>query len=114
GRETGRMKILIENLTFETIIGILEHERTNPQRIQIDCIIEYSYSNGKFINYAEVAQRIEHTMNKEHFELIETALETLGTLLKMHFSLIQTMILTIRKPDILPNCTVSVQKNFIF
>lgn len=108
------MKILIENLTFDTIIGILEHERTNPQRVQIDCIIEYSYRNGDFINYAEVAHVIEHTMNFERFELIETALETIGALLKIHFSLIQTILLTIRKPDILPNCTVSVQKNFIF
>lgn len=108
------MKILIENLTFDTIIGILEHERTTPQRVQIDCIIDYSYTDGDFINYADVAHLIEHTINKECFELIEIALETLGALLKTHFPLIQTITLTIRKPDILPNCTVSVQKNFIF
>jgi 7,8-dihydroneopterin aldolase/epimerase/oxygenase len=108
------MTILIENLTFETIIGILDVERTNPQRVQIDCIIDYTYADGDFINYAEVAQIIQDTMDTKKFELIETALETLSISLKNHFSLIQALSLTIRKPDILPNCTVGVQKNFIF
>jgi 7,8-dihydroneopterin aldolase/epimerase/oxygenase len=108
------MTILIENLTFETIIGILDDERTNPQRVQIDCIIDYTYSDGVFINYAEVAQIIQETMNTQKFELIETALEYLSHILKSSFSSIETLSLTIRKPDILPNCTVGVQKNFIF
>ncbi|HEX5329014.1 dihydroneopterin aldolase [Sulfuricurvum sp.] len=108
------MKILIENLTFETIIGILDYERTNPQRVQIDCIIENAYADAHFINYAEVAEMIEATMHREQFELIETALEHLSRILKSYFSSIETLSLTIRKPDILPNCTVGVQKNFIF
>lgn len=108
------MKILIENLTFETIIGILDHERTSAQQVRIDCTIEYPYANSDFINYAEVAQIIENTMKTEKFELIETAVSVLGTTLKNNFSLIQTLSLTIRKPNILPNCTVGVQKNFIF
>lgn len=108
------MKILIENLTFETIIGILEHERLTPQQVRIDCIIDYTYSDGQFINYATVAETIETTMHREKFDLIETALENLAQILKSHFSSIQALSLTIRKPDILPNCTVGVQKNFIF
>ncbi|MDO9055750.1 MAG: dihydroneopterin aldolase [Sulfuricurvum sp.] len=108
------MKILIEDLTFETIIGILDHERTTPQRVQIDCCIDYSYTTAHFINYADVARIIEDTMKTEKFELIETALEILGLTLKHHFPLIETLLLTIRKPDILQNCTVGVQKNFIF
>lgn len=108
------MKILIENLTFETVIGILEHERNTPQRVQIECLIEYPYTNNNFINYAEVAQMIEITLQTEKFELIEIALQHLSVTLKSHFSSIKTLSLTIRKPDILQNCTVGVQKNFIF
>ncbi|MDD2265402.1 dihydroneopterin aldolase [Sulfuricurvum sp.] len=103
------MKILIENLTFDTIIGILEHERTTAQKVHIDCIIDYPYSEGHFINYAEVAEMIETTMHKERFELIETALEVLNATLKEHFPLIKELLLTIRKPTILPNCSVGVQ-----
>lgn len=108
------MKILIENLTLDTIIGILEHERLTPQRVEIDCVIEYTYFDGQFINYASVAEIIETTMHREKFELIETALENLSQILKSYFSSIETLALTIRKPNILPNCTVGVQKNFIF
>lgn len=108
------MRILIENLTFETIIGILEFERTTPQRVVIDAVIDYTYHQEDFINYAEIVERIESTMHKKQFELVETALEYLSQILKSDFPLIQSLTLTIRKPDILPNCTVGVQKNFIF
>lgn len=108
------MTILIENLTFSTIIGILDFERTTPQQVSIDCTIDYPYSEGSFINYAEVTQLIETTMKEKQFELIETALDILGKTLKEHFSLIQKLSLTIRKPDILSNCTVGVQHTFDF
>lgn len=102
------MKILIENLTFETIIGILDYERTSAQQVRIDCTIDYPYSEGNFINYAEVAEIIEETMNQKQFELIETALNVLESTLKQNFPLIEELTLTIRKPDILTKCTVGV------
>jgi dihydroneopterin aldolase len=108
------MKILIENLTFETIIGILDFERITPQKIEIDCIIDYIYTEAHFINYAEVVAHIETTIQREQFELIETALEVLSLSLKTLFPLITELSLTIRKPNILPNCTVGVQNYFIF
>ncbi len=108
------MKILIENFTFDTIIGILEHERTIAQKVTIDCTIDYPYSDGHFINYAEVAETIEMTMNKEQFELIETALEILSVTLKKQFPLIKELSLTIRKPNILPHCSVGVQRTIQF
>ena len=108
------MRILIEDLTFETIIGILQHERTTPQSVRIDCTIDYPYAEGDFINYADVAALIESTLHREKFELIETALDSLASILKHHYPAIHTLILTLRKPDILPNCTVGVQKHFNF
>lgn len=103
------MKILIESLTFDTIIGILDYERTSAQQVRIDCTIDYPYSEGNFINYAEVVEIIEKTMNQKQFELIETALDVLGTTLKHTFPLIEEVTLTIRKPDILTHCTVGVE-----
>ncbi|ADR33104.1 dihydroneopterin aldolase [Sulfuricurvum kujiense DSM 16994] len=108
------MKILIENLTFDAIIGILDFERTDPQQVQIDCTIDYTYTGDNFINYADIACMIETTVQTEQFELIETALEVLAAKLKLSFPLIDALSLTFRKPNILPNCTVGVQKNFIF
>jgi len=108
------MKILIEDLQFETILGIFPDERLVPQRVRIDCTIEYHYREDRFINYADVAAHIQETMRHMKFRLIEEALESLSSSLKKDFPLIDTLTLTIRKPDILPNCTVGVQKNFIF
>lgn len=108
------MKILIEDLTFATILGILPHERTTPQRVRIDCIIGYDYSDSHFINYAQVADHITQTMRDHRFELVETALETLASTLKEAFPRIDTIDLTIRKPDILSHCTVGVQESFVF
>lgn len=108
------MKILIENLTFDTIIGILDHERLIPQTVQINCSIDYTYKKEHFINYADVVLLIETTMHQEKFELIETALEKLSTLLKTIFPTIEILSLTLYKPNILPNCTVGVRQEFIF
>jgi len=108
------MKILIEGLEFDAILGILEFERQSPQKVQIDCTVDYPYSHGNFINYADVAEHIETTMQDEKFELIETALETVTHSLKTLFPLIAELTLTIRKPNILPNCTVGVQHHTLF
>lgn len=108
------MTILIENLTFESIIGILEAERVTPQRIIIDCIINYHYTQNVFINYAQVTDHIQSSLQKNEFLLIEEALQWLGSSLKKEFSSISTLSLTLRKPDILSNCTVGVQESFIF
>ncbi len=108
------MKILIEDLTFFTIIGILENERIIPQQVIVDCIIDYNYCENNFINYAEVSTTIEKTLQDEKFYLIEEALDHLGATLKNLFPLIHELHLTIRKPTILHNCTVGVQNHFIF
>lgn len=108
------MKILIENLTFESIIGILENERINPQQVIVDCIIEYPYCDNHFINYADVSNTIEKTVQDEKFHLIEEALEHVARTLKNDFPLINELHLTLRKPNILQNCTVGVQNHFIF
>lgn len=108
------MRILIEDLHFDTIIGILPQERLTPQSVRIECSIDYPYTQDVFINYAEAVLLIEQTLQHEKFFLIEEALEALNVVLKKNFPSIETLSLTLRKPDILPNCTVGVQKNFIF
>lgn len=108
------MKILIEDLRFDAIIGILPQERLTPQAVSIGCTVEYPYTQNSFIDYAEAIFLIEQTIRGEKFFLIEEALEALSILLKDRFPLIEHLSLTLRKPDILPNCTVGVQKNFNF
>lgn len=108
------MTIIIEHLTFECIIGILESERLTAQKVVIDCVIDYDYLPNNFINYADVSNHIMHSVQKKHFFLIEEALQSLSQSLKEEFTSINKLSLTLRKPDILANCTVAVQESFNF
>lgn len=110
------MIISIKELTFDTIIGLLDFERVTKQKIIINCHINYSFKNeSSFINYADVTQLIETIMNREKFKLIETALIVLIDEIKKTFSLSERITLTITKPDIINNCHVSVshEKSFL-
>lgn len=107
------MRIAIRDLTFDTVIGILEHERQVPQRVVVTCKIDYTYEDA-FINYADAAELIRRTVQEGRFELIEEALVALKTSLKHHFPAIEKLKITLEKPDILPACRVSatLKENF--
>ncbi len=102
------MTISIRSLTFDAVVGILDRERTAPQRVTIDCEITYEYEDGSFLDYAEAAQLLERTMKEGRFHLVEEALEALFEKMKHRFPQIVTIKIAICKPDILPNCRVCV------
>ncbi|MCJ7765711.1 MAG: dihydroneopterin aldolase [Thiovulaceae bacterium] len=107
------MTINIKELEFETIIGILDFERTKVQKVRINCIIEYDYSH-RFLDYSLVARHIEAEMKSHEFELLEEALLSLKSSLKRTFPLINSLVLEISKPDILSNCEVSLSESSIY
>jgi len=107
------MKIHVEDLKFQCILGILDFERETEQDVIINLELTYDY-NDKFINYADLAMLIKSNMQKNKFLLIEEALENLSLNLKNKFSEINTLELKITKPSILPDCTVSVSNNYSF
>jgi len=107
------MKISIEDLKFQCIIGILDFERIKEQDVIIKLAVEYNYED-EFINYADVAKLLKSTMKNKKYLLIEDALSNLSQLLKENFSKINTLNLKITKPSILPDCTVSVEEFYIF
>ncbi|KIM13004.1 MAG: hypothetical protein KU38_02890 [Sulfurovum sp. FS08-3] len=109
------MTIRIKQLTFETIIGILEHERHTPQRVVVDVAMEYEYSKGVFIDYAKVAQEIEELVIKQRFKLLEEAIEAIEILLTHRYSkLLKSLSIEMQKPDILEHCIVSLSKSVKF
>lgn len=105
------MTIDIIDLEFETIIGILDFERITRQKVRINCSIDYKYDK-RFLDYALITKHIEEQMVNKEFELIEEALLSLKSSLKKEFPLISTLFLKISKPDILPNCEVSLSETF--
>ena len=107
------MTIYIEDLKFQTIIGILDFERETPQDVIINLELEYEYFN-EFINYADVSELIKNTMIKSKYLLVEDALKDLSLKLKKEFLKIQSLNLKITKPSILPDCIVSVGNTYKF
>ncbi len=104
--KNGEFRIIIENLRFETIIGILDFEREKTQKVVVNSKILYS---GDFVDYAKVCEIIENEMKREKFLLIEDALEYLINFLKREFPQIEEIFLQIKKPDILKNAEIGVE-----
>jgi dihydroneopterin aldolase len=103
------MKIYVENLTFDAIIGILPEERITPQKVVVNVELNYEYKKGVFINYAILANLIENNIKQKQYELIEDALLALHVEIKSKFSQISSIKLKISKPTILAHADVSVE-----
>ena len=108
------MNIYIEDLKFQSIIGILDFERKEDQDVIINLHLTYTYKSENFINYADVTELIKSTMKSKKYFLIEDALNDLSQILKDNFSTIEQLNLKITKPSILPDCKVSVANTYLF
>jgi dihydroneopterin aldolase len=102
-------KIEIDSLEFDTIIGILAHERVSTQRVVVEFSGEYEMSSD-FINYVDIRDTIINNMNEKKFELLESALDDTIALIAQNYKELKNIYLKISKPDILDNCNVSVSK----
>jgi len=103
------MRVFIDALGFEAILGILPHERQTPQPITVDIFFEYDFNGKDFVDYTVVAEEVEKCMKKGRFELIEEALSALFHTLHENFPQITHLRLKICKPAVLPNCRVCVE-----
>ena len=108
------MTIHIEALTFDVIIGLLDFERDRPQRVIIDLEASYEYNDGEFIDYADMVLLIQNELKEKRYELLEDALLGLKEVLYSSYPQIQSLFLKLSKPDILPQCTVSLSKTWNF
>lgn len=108
------MQIHIDNLTFETIVGILEKERLTPQKVTLHVKIAYDYQGGNFIDYAKVSAFLESEMNVMCYFLLEDALKDLSQKLKVFYPQMSKLKLKISKPDILPNAIVGVSHTIYY
>jgi dihydroneopterin aldolase len=105
------LKVKIQDLTFECIIGILPHEREKEQRVSIDVTFEYYFKEdgSNLVDYADVVSYIESTMKEKKFGLIEDAILYLRKTLRQRYEIVNLSV-KIAKPDILNNCVVSIEE----
>jgi dihydroneopterin aldolase len=105
------LKVNINELTFDCIIGILPFEREQKQKVIIDISFEYYFNDdgSNFIDYSKVAYFAQSSMENEEFKLIEDAILFIRKGLKTTYD-IKNLKVKITKPDIMPNCVVSVEE----
>ncbi|MCQ2951677.1 FolB domain-containing protein [Helicobacter pylori] len=97
----------VHNLVFETILGILEFERLKPQKISVDLDLFYTQlPNKAYLDYMEIQEIIQNTMQEKQYLLIEDALKDLIHVLKTRYSEISELFLKISKLEISPNSQV--------
>jgi len=101
-------RIIIEDLSFNAIIGVLEEEREKEQLVVVNCKIDYE-DKKNYIDYAIVCEIIQKTIIKGKFKLIEDAIETIENELKEAFPQMKMLYLSIKKPEILKNALVGVE-----
>ena len=100
--------ILIEELTVNMSIGILDHEKTKKQNVIIDIALDIQANsdhhddiNGT-VSYADVIQEVEQLAQSKHFNLVETITEDIADLC-LAKSLSQRVSVSVKKPDIISN-----------
>jgi len=105
------LKVNIEDLTLDCIIGILDFERTKEQKVILNISFEYFYNEdgSNFIDYSVVVSMVEQSMIENKFKLIEDAILYIRKELKNKFDM-KNLKVKISKPDIMPNCVVSVEE----
>ncbi len=105
-------KIHIEDLTINTIIGILDFERVSKQRVIVNIEIIYNYIDKSFIDYSLVIIQIEELFYKKKYKLLEEAIESIGSNLISLYPQITSLYIKISKPDIIKNASVSLSKEW--
>ncbi len=102
------MTIVVEQLEFETIIGILKEERETPQKVIIDLEIEYDYKDI-FLDYSKIVELVISYLQKKEFELVETAVIDTIEMLAATFREINGITMKLVKPEIISNARVGVK-----
>jgi len=100
--------ILIEDLTLEVIIGVLDSERKKTQKVIVNAEIEYD-KNEFFLDYVQAVEAIENLLKYKKYETIESALEGICRALKLDFPEIVSIKLQIYKPEVFKNALVGVE-----
>jgi dihydroneopterin aldolase len=103
-----KFTIVIEELTFKAIIGILDKERKEEQLVVVNCKIDYE-GKENFIDYAEVCELIQNSIIENKFKFIEDAIEFIEKELLKKYPQMKSLYLQVKKPEILKNALVGVE-----
>lgn len=99
------IRVLIENLEFDAIIGLLDVERKNAQKV----LINAKFEANDFLDYAKISKQLEEIYQSQKFKTIEESLMYCENHLKKNFNTLKYIYIKTVKPDILPHCCVGAE-----
>ncbi|WP_424034988.1 dihydroneopterin aldolase [Neisseria bacilliformis] len=100
-------KIFLHGMKAETLIGVYEWERKQPQTLVIDFDIGLpprrdSDDIADTVHYAEVCQAVSDSLRRQDFFLLETLAEHIAALVLDNFPAVWVKVRLV-KPGILPD-----------
>lgn len=104
------ISVFVKNLSFDTIIGVLDFERYTKQKVKISA----NLNADEFIDYAELCQYFIDKFNEKQFLKVEDALNFFKTDLKAKFATLKRIKLKITKPQIIENSEVGATLKYTY
>ena len=113
---TGNQILTLSGLRFSASLGILAHERTQPQPIQVDAelnqgrqpLLPHDDDIGHVLDYRKVRQIIIDERTATHINLLETLIGKVTTRLMQLPGVIGARV-KIAKLEIFDDCEVSIR-----
>lgn len=112
----GSGKIRIQGLGFESILGTLSFERTSPQPVVMDLLLELDFTKAAAsenvsdtVDYAEAASVVTTFVQDSKFELVETLVWKVAELLLERYPLLKAVEVSVKKPKAIPNALASAE-----
>ena len=104
------ISVFVDNLEFDTIIGLLDFERVNSQKI----CVSMEFEACEFVDYATVCEITQREFNENKFYKVEDALEYFAIKFKATYPSLTKFYMNISKIEIVPNAIVGAKilKNY--
>ncbi|MBU3739173.1 MAG: dihydroneopterin aldolase [Rhodoferax sp.] len=112
----GRQSLTLHGLRFEASLGILDHEKTAPQPIQVDAelslglqpLLPHNDEINHVLDYRRVRRIIIDECTAEHVNLLETLIGKLANRL-MQLPGVLGVRVKIAKLEIFEDCEVAIR-----
>jgi dihydroneopterin aldolase len=95
---SGDREITLRAMRFHALIGILEHERTVPQPIEVDLTVQTSADEG-ILDYRRLYELVEHVVTSGPIDYLETVADRIARQ-AFEDSRIRRARVAVRKPHV--------------
>ena len=105
--KAGLRHVFVRDLELEALIGIYEHEKTDPQRIVVNIDLSVKEGSGDddishVVSYEIVVKKVEAIIAEGHINLVETLCERIAQSCLTDKRVMAARV-RVEKPDIIKN-----------